>query len=106
MIKNHGAKYAVGFGREGSGRRGIKASSCLAERGKNSSDCPKDMDTWKIQLVVIAFCALMQTYQAASSSTVDERSLSPVWQVSFTNVGQILSLLGTKVDTFGGDVIS
>lgn len=64
------------------------------------------MDTWKIQLVVVAFCALMQTYQAASSSTVgEERSLSPVWQVSFT-FGQILSWLETNVETFGGDVIS
>lgn len=64
------------------------------------------MDTWKIQFVVVAFCALTQTYQAALSSTVDEeRSFSPAWQVSFTNVGQILSWLGTKVETFGRDVI-
>lgn len=90
-----------GFGREGSGSRGIKASSSLAGHCQNSSDCPEDMDTWRIQLAVVAFCALMQTNQAAVSSTVDEeRSLSPVWQVSFTSIGQIVSWLRTNVETF------
>lgn len=45
------------------------------------------MDVWKIQLVLMAFCALMQTYQAALSSKVrEERHLSSAWQVSCINV--------------------
>lgn len=45
------------------------------------------MDVWKIQLVIVAFCALMQTYWAESPSTVSKiRSLSSAWQVSFINV--------------------
>ncbi|XP_078135725.1 uncharacterized protein LOC144536452 [Sander vitreus] len=38
------------------------------------------MDTWKIQLVVVTFCALVQTYQALSSSVEEERGLSKDWQ--------------------------
>lgn len=46
------------------------------------------MDVWKIQLVLMAFCALMQTYQATLSSKVrEERRLSSAWQVRCINVG-------------------
>uniref|UniRef100_A0A8D0A0N5 Si:ch211-131k2.2 n=1 Tax=Sander lucioperca TaxID=283035 RepID=A0A8D0A0N5_SANLU len=38
------------------------------------------MDTWKIQLVVVTVCALVQTYQALSSSVEEERGLSKDWQ--------------------------
>lgn len=48
------------------------------------------MDVWKIQLVLMAFCALMQTYQAALSSKVrEERRLSSAWQVSCIHVGGV-----------------
>ncbi|XP_059181132.1 uncharacterized protein si:ch211-131k2.2 [Centropristis striata] len=38
------------------------------------------MDNWKIQLVVVTFCALVQTYQALSSSVEEERGLFKDWQ--------------------------
>ncbi|XP_039645141.1 uncharacterized protein LOC120551695 isoform X2 [Perca fluviatilis] len=38
------------------------------------------MDTWKIQLVVVTFCALVQIYQALSSNVEEERGLSKDWQ--------------------------
>lgn len=38
------------------------------------------MDNWKIQLVVVTFCALVQTYEALSSSVEEERGLSKDWQ--------------------------
>lgn len=41
------------------------------------------MDNWKIQLVVVTFCALVQTYQAVSSSAEEERGIPQDWQVSF-----------------------
>uniref|UniRef100_A0A3B4TG94 Uncharacterized protein n=1 Tax=Seriola dumerili TaxID=41447 RepID=A0A3B4TG94_SERDU len=38
------------------------------------------MDNWKIQLAVVTFCALLQTYQGLSSSVEEERGLSRDWQ--------------------------
>ncbi|XP_078793440.1 uncharacterized protein LOC105356520 isoform X2 [Oryzias latipes] len=38
------------------------------------------MDTWKIQLVVVTFCALVQTYQGLLSSAEQARGLSNEWQ--------------------------
>ncbi|XP_051274638.1 uncharacterized protein si:ch211-131k2.2 [Dicentrarchus labrax] len=38
------------------------------------------MDNWKIQLVVVTFCALVQTYQALSSTVEEERGLPKDWQ--------------------------
>ncbi|XP_070783590.1 uncharacterized protein [Enoplosus armatus] len=38
------------------------------------------MDNWKIQLAVVTFCALVQTYQALSSAVEEERGLSKDWQ--------------------------
>uniref|UniRef100_A0A4W6DGY3 Si:ch211-131k2.2 n=1 Tax=Lates calcarifer TaxID=8187 RepID=A0A4W6DGY3_LATCA len=38
------------------------------------------MDNWKIQLVVVTFCALLQIYQGLSSSVEEEGGLSRVWQ--------------------------
>ncbi|KAK1881548.1 Protachykinin-1 [Dissostichus eleginoides] len=38
------------------------------------------MENWKLWLVVVTFCALLQTYQALSSSEAEERELSPDWQ--------------------------
>uniref|UniRef100_A0A3B5K5E0 Uncharacterized protein n=1 Tax=Takifugu rubripes TaxID=31033 RepID=A0A3B5K5E0_TAKRU len=53
------------------------------------------MDVWKIQLVLMAFCTLMQTYQAALSSTVrEERRLSSAWQDESVDAGLTHQLLG------------
>ncbi|KAL3051250.1 hypothetical protein OYC64_001506 [Pagothenia borchgrevinki] len=38
------------------------------------------MENWKLWLVVVTFCALLQTYQALSSREGEERGLSPDWQ--------------------------
>ncbi|XP_071319126.1 protachykinin-1 [Trachinotus anak] len=38
------------------------------------------MDNWKIQLVVVAFCALLQTCQGLSARVEEERGLSRDWQ--------------------------
>ncbi|XP_035998309.1 uncharacterized protein LOC118564397 isoform X1 [Fundulus heteroclitus] len=38
------------------------------------------MENWKIQLVVMTFCVLVQTSQGSSSSTEEERRLSRHWQ--------------------------
>ncbi|XP_008293114.1 protachykinin-1 [Stegastes partitus] len=38
------------------------------------------MDTWKFQLAVVAFCALVQTYQGLSGCAEEERGLSKDWQ--------------------------
>lgn len=51
------------------------------------------MDNWKIQLVVVTFCALLQTYQGLSSSVDEESGLSKNWQVSISN-------LNTVIDTY------
>lgn len=40
------------------------------------------MDNWKIQLVVMTLCALVQTYQAVSSGGDEGRGLPQDWQVS------------------------
>lgn len=95
-----------GDGGEGPGSRGIKASSSLAGHRQNSSGCPDVMDAWRIQLAVVAVCALMLTDPAASSPVDEDRSLSPAWQVSFTSISRIVSWLGTNVETFRGGVIS
>lgn len=42
----------------------------------------QEMDNWKIQLAVVTFCALVQTYQALSSTMEEERWLPEDWQVS------------------------
>lgn len=42
----------------------------------------QNMDNWKIQLVVVTLCALVQTYQAVSSGGDDGRGLPQDWQVS------------------------
>uniref|UniRef100_A0A3Q2PWA5 Uncharacterized protein n=1 Tax=Fundulus heteroclitus TaxID=8078 RepID=A0A3Q2PWA5_FUNHE len=38
------------------------------------------MENWKIQLVMMTFCVLVQTSQGSSSSTEEERRLSRHWQ--------------------------
>ncbi|KAK5850638.1 hypothetical protein PBY51_001499 [Eleginops maclovinus] len=38
------------------------------------------MENWKLQLVVVTICALLQTYQALCSSVGEERGLSQDWQ--------------------------
>ncbi|XP_044035674.1 uncharacterized protein si:ch211-131k2.2 [Siniperca chuatsi] len=38
------------------------------------------MDYWKIQLAVVTFCALVQTYQALSSTVEEDRGLYKDWQ--------------------------
>ncbi|XP_071782813.2 uncharacterized protein LOC139932811 [Centroberyx gerrardi] len=38
------------------------------------------MENWKLQLVVVAFCALVQTYQGLSLSVEEERGLAKDWQ--------------------------
>ncbi|XP_035469291.2 protachykinin-1 isoform X1 [Scophthalmus maximus] len=38
------------------------------------------MDNWKIQLVVVTFCTLLQTNQGLSSSVEEGRGLSRDWQ--------------------------
>uniref|UniRef100_A0A3Q3IKR0 Uncharacterized protein n=1 Tax=Monopterus albus TaxID=43700 RepID=A0A3Q3IKR0_MONAL len=38
------------------------------------------MDNWKIQLLFVTFCALLQIYQGLSSSVEEERGLSSDWQ--------------------------
>ncbi|KAI3365605.1 hypothetical protein L3Q82_010682 [Scortum barcoo] len=45
------------------------------------------MDNWKIQLFVVTFCALVQTYQALSSTAEEERWLSKDWQDESLEVG-------------------
>ncbi|XP_034716184.1 uncharacterized protein LOC117936852 isoform X1 [Etheostoma cragini] len=45
------------------------------------------MDNWKIQLIVVTFCALVQTYQALSSSVEEERRLSTDWQEESLETG-------------------
>lgn len=42
----------------------------------------QNMDNWKIQLVVMTLCALVQTYQAVSSGGDEGRGLPQDWQVS------------------------
>uniref|UniRef100_A0A8C3B178 Uncharacterized protein n=1 Tax=Cyclopterus lumpus TaxID=8103 RepID=A0A8C3B178_CYCLU len=37
------------------------------------------MDNWKIHFVVVTFCALVQTYEALSSTGEEERRLSQDW---------------------------
>lgn len=44
------------------------------------------MDNWKIQLVVVTFCALVQTYQALSSNVEEEIGLPLHWQVSISDL--------------------
>lgn len=41
------------------------------------------MDNWKIQLIVVTFCALLQTYQGLMTGVEEERGLYSDWQVSF-----------------------
>ncbi|XP_074519850.1 uncharacterized protein LOC141785421 isoform X2 [Halichoeres trimaculatus] len=43
------------------------------------------MDNWKLHLVVVTFCALVQTYQA--SSVDEERGLSEDWQDESADTG-------------------
>ncbi|XP_069373692.1 protachykinin-1-like [Paralichthys olivaceus] len=38
------------------------------------------MDTWKMQLVVVTFCTLLQTCQGLTGSVEEERGLSTDWQ--------------------------
>ncbi|XP_060950848.1 protachykinin-1 [Limanda limanda] len=38
------------------------------------------MDTWKMQLVVVTFCTLLQTCQGLTASEEEERGLSTDWQ--------------------------
>ncbi|XP_071381634.1 protachykinin-1-like [Centroberyx affinis] len=38
------------------------------------------MENWKLQLVVVAFCALVQTYQGLSLSVEEERGRAKDWQ--------------------------
>uniref|UniRef100_A0A3P8S3C8 Uncharacterized protein n=1 Tax=Amphiprion percula TaxID=161767 RepID=A0A3P8S3C8_AMPPE len=45
------------------------------------------MDTWKIQLVLVAFCALVRTYQGLSGSEEEERRLSKDWQIELMETG-------------------
>lgn len=52
------------------------------------------MDNWKIQLVVVIFCALVQTYQGLSHNADDERTPSEDWQVRITDL--MLNLVSNK----------
>ncbi|XP_036938075.1 uncharacterized protein LOC119010205 [Acanthopagrus latus] len=45
------------------------------------------MDNWKIQLAVVTFCALVQTYQALSSTVGEERWLPEDWQAESLEAG-------------------
>uniref|UniRef100_A0A671U6H6 Uncharacterized protein n=1 Tax=Sparus aurata TaxID=8175 RepID=A0A671U6H6_SPAAU len=45
------------------------------------------MDNWKIQLAVVTFCALVQTYQALSSTMEEERWLPEDWQAESLEAG-------------------
>ncbi|XP_069547519.1 uncharacterized protein [Brachyistius frenatus] len=47
------------------------------------------MDNWKIQFVVVAFCALVQTYQGWSCSAEEEKALSEDWQEESLETGLI-----------------
>ncbi|XP_051795888.1 uncharacterized protein si:ch211-131k2.2 [Acanthochromis polyacanthus] len=47
------------------------------------------MDTWKIQLVLMAFCALVRTYQGLSGSEEEKRGLSKDWQDESLETGLI-----------------
>ncbi|XP_006801049.1 uncharacterized protein LOC143419994 [Maylandia zebra] len=38
------------------------------------------MDNWKIQLVIVTFCALVQTYQRFSCSAEEQRGLLKEWK--------------------------
>ncbi|XP_072229565.1 uncharacterized protein [Leuresthes tenuis] len=38
------------------------------------------MDNWKIQLVFVTFCALVQTYHGLSFKAEEERGISKDWQ--------------------------
>ncbi|XP_037611871.1 uncharacterized protein LOC119479936 [Sebastes umbrosus] len=52
------------------------------------------MDSWKIQLVVVTFCALVQTHQALSSSAEEERGLSKGWQDESVEAGLTQPIAG------------
>uniref|UniRef100_A0A3P9NB94 Uncharacterized protein n=1 Tax=Poecilia reticulata TaxID=8081 RepID=A0A3P9NB94_POERE len=41
------------------------------------------MENWKIQLVIVTFCVLMQTSKESTSGGKDERRLSRHWQYEF-----------------------
>nr|XP_033467988.1 uncharacterized protein LOC117247511 [Epinephelus lanceolatus] len=47
------------------------------------------MDKWKIQLLVVTFCALVQIDQALSSSAEEERGLPKEWQDESLEAGLI-----------------
>uniref|UniRef100_A0A667ZPM9 Uncharacterized protein n=1 Tax=Myripristis murdjan TaxID=586833 RepID=A0A667ZPM9_9TELE len=44
------------------------------------------MDNWKLQLVVVAFCALVHSYQGLSFSVEEESGPPKDWQVSSNNL--------------------
>ncbi|CAG5908970.1 unnamed protein product [Menidia menidia] len=45
------------------------------------------MDNWKIQLVFVTFCALVQTYHGLSFSTEEEGGLTKDWQTESVDRG-------------------
>uniref|UniRef100_A0A3B5Q281 Uncharacterized protein n=1 Tax=Xiphophorus maculatus TaxID=8083 RepID=A0A3B5Q281_XIPMA len=49
------------------------------------------MESWKIQLVVVTFCVLVQTSKGSTSGAEDERRLSRHWQVRTTGLFQLYS---------------
>lgn len=102
MIKNNGAKYAVGFGREGSGSRGIKGSSSLLEgrwlpQGHGYLEDP-----------ACALCFLCFDPNLSGSIIINygrgEKLVSSL-AGEFQRRSDFV-LLGTNVRTFGGDIIA
>uniref|UniRef100_A0A3B3W335 Uncharacterized protein n=1 Tax=Poecilia latipinna TaxID=48699 RepID=A0A3B3W335_9TELE len=51
------------------------------------------MENWKIQLVVVTFCVLMQTSKGSTSGGEDERRLSRHWQYEFVDSSPADSLM-------------
>ncbi|KAM9336619.1 uncharacterized protein ABDE67_019653 [Symphorus nematophorus] len=45
------------------------------------------MDNWKIQFVVVTFCALVQTYHALYSTVEEEGALTEDWQDESVEAG-------------------
>lgn len=60
------------------------------------------MDKWKIQFIVVTFVAILQTFEAVSSTVEEERWLPEHWQVKKNMFGFLfLTLLkGTYLGFF------
>uniref|UniRef100_A0A3B5M1E8 Uncharacterized protein n=1 Tax=Xiphophorus couchianus TaxID=32473 RepID=A0A3B5M1E8_9TELE len=51
------------------------------------------MESWKIQLVVVTFCVLVQTSKGSTSGAEDERRLSRHWQYEPVESSPVDSLM-------------